>query len=83
MLRRLSIVRVVGIDPGTKIFDFCGLENGKMFLDVAVPSAEIGEDPMMLIADGLAGGRYGDLVETLRIREARGIDGLRRTHEVL
>ncbi|MFQ5710696.1 MAG: DUF1464 family protein [Candidatus Geothermarchaeales archaeon] len=36
-----------------------------------------------LIADGLAGGRYGDLVETLRIREARGIDGLRRTHEVL
>ncbi len=35
------MVRVIGIDPGTKSFDFCGLEDDKIILDVSLPTHDI------------------------------------------
>ncbi|MCP8319398.1 MAG: DUF1464 family protein [archaeon] len=43
------MVRVIGIDPGTKSFDFCGLDNGKLFMDIAIPSEDILKDPNVII----------------------------------
>ncbi len=40
--------RVVGIDPGTVSFDLCGLEDGRLFLDVTIPSSEISANPHLL-----------------------------------
>src|SRR5207249_9855585 len=34
------MLRVIGIDPGTFTIDACGLEDGRMFLDRSVPTAE-------------------------------------------
>ncbi|MEM1525350.1 MAG: DUF1464 family protein [Nitrososphaerales archaeon] len=42
-------MRVVGIDPGTKSFDFCGLDNGELFIDTTIPSIEIAKDPKIVI----------------------------------
>lgn len=39
------MARVIGIDPGTKSFDFCGLEGEKVILDRSVSTQEIIEDP--------------------------------------
>ncbi len=33
-------MRVLGIDPGTVTIDICGLENGRLFLDLSLPTAE-------------------------------------------
>lgn len=43
------MVRVVGIDPGTRSFDFCGLDDGKVFLDTTVMSEELARDPKVVI----------------------------------
>lgn len=43
------MARVIGIDPGTVSFDLCGLENGHVFLDTTIPSAEIGTNPQILV----------------------------------
>ncbi|MCL4436219.1 MAG: DUF1464 family protein [Thaumarchaeota archaeon] len=43
------MVRVVGIDPGTKSFDFCGLDDGKVFLEKTIPSTEIADNPHVVI----------------------------------
>ncbi|MGQ9468356.1 MAG: DUF1464 family protein [Nitrososphaerales archaeon] len=43
------MVRVIGIDPGTKSFDFCGLDDGKLFMDIAIPSRDIIKDPKLVI----------------------------------
>lgn len=37
------MARVIGIDPGTVSFDLCGLEDGRPFLALSVPSATAGE----------------------------------------
>ncbi|HEY9206480.1 MAG TPA: DUF1464 family protein [Candidatus Methanoperedens sp.] len=42
------MVRVIGIDPGTKSFDFCGLEDGKVILDTSVSTLDINKDPEVL-----------------------------------
>jgi predicted butyrate kinase (DUF1464 family) len=42
------MARVIGIDPGTVSFDLCGLEDGRPFLALSVPSATAGE-PQALI----------------------------------
>jgi predicted butyrate kinase (DUF1464 family) len=34
-------MRVIGIDPGTLSFDICGLEDGIVFLDQSVASADL------------------------------------------
>lgn len=40
--------RVVGIDPGTVSIDLCGLEDGAVWLDQTVPTAEMLRDPSLL-----------------------------------
>lgn len=39
------MVKVIGIDPGTLSVDLCGLEDGRVWLDQAVPTAEALADP--------------------------------------
>ncbi|MCZ7380869.1 MAG: DUF1464 family protein [Candidatus Methanoperedens sp.] len=42
------MVRVIGIDPGTKSFDFCGLEDETVILDTSVPTGDIIKEPGLL-----------------------------------
>jgi len=55
------MLRVIGIDPGTVSFDLCGLEDGQVFLDTTIPSAEIGANPQVLV-DVLKAAQPLDLV---------------------
>lgn len=41
--------RVVGIDPGTISIDLCGLEDGRVFLQTSLPTADALADPSILI----------------------------------
>lgn len=43
------MVKVIGIDPGTKSFDLCGLNNGKVFLEKSIPSNEVSDNPRIII----------------------------------
>jgi predicted butyrate kinase (DUF1464 family) len=42
--------RVIGIDPGTVSIDVCGIENGRLFLDETLPTADALADPSPLLA---------------------------------
>jgi predicted butyrate kinase (DUF1464 family) len=42
--------RVIGIDPGTISIDLCGLEDGRVFLERSLPTAEALADPSILVA---------------------------------
>ncbi|KUO40153.1 MAG: hypothetical protein AVW05_03870 [Hadesarchaea archaeon DG-33] len=42
-------VRVLGIDPGTKSFDLCGLENGEVYFEEILDTSEIAKNPKLLI----------------------------------
>lgn len=42
--------RVIGIDPGTVSVDLCGLEDGRLFLDRTVPTAQALADPDGFVA---------------------------------
>lgn len=39
------MVVVIGIDPGSKSWDFFGINNGNMILDTSIPSKDVVEDP--------------------------------------
>jgi len=39
------LYRVIGIDPGSKSWDFFGLENKEIILDTSIPSSELIEEP--------------------------------------
>src|SRR5256886_11971691 len=41
--------RVVGIDPGTVSIDLCGLDDGRLFLDRSIPTAEALADPARFV----------------------------------
>lgn len=41
--------RAVGIDPGTKSFDICGIEGERLFLDISIPTAEVAASPRVLV----------------------------------
>jgi predicted butyrate kinase (DUF1464 family) len=41
--------RVIGIDPGTLSVDVCGLDDGRVFLDWAMPTPEALGDPSLLV----------------------------------
>ena len=38
-------MKTLGIDPGTVTIDVCGLDDGGVFLDRAVPTEEVGREP--------------------------------------
>src|SRR3989304_674881 len=42
------MARVIGIDPGTKSFDFCGLDDDKIILDRSVYTKDIVKDPDLI-----------------------------------
>lgn len=42
--------RVVGIDPGTVSVDLCGLDDGRVFLDDSLPTADALADPAAFVA---------------------------------
>lgn len=42
------MVRVVGVDPGTKSFDFCGLEDLNIFYEKSIPSETVAKRPDVL-----------------------------------
>ncbi|HEX5435613.1 MAG TPA: DUF1464 family protein [Gemmatimonadaceae bacterium] len=42
--------RVIGIDPGTVSIDLCGLDDGHVFLDRTLPTAEALADPAAFVA---------------------------------
>ena len=44
------MVRVIGMDPGTKSFDICGLEDGEAFLDITIPSSELASSPQSIVS---------------------------------
>src|SRR5688500_12123542 len=41
--------RVIGIDPGTVSIDICGLDNGRLFLDQSLPTADALGDPAAFV----------------------------------
>ena len=41
--------RVLGIDPGTISIDLCGLDDGRLFLDESLPTAEALRDPVAFV----------------------------------
>lgn len=43
------MVRVIGIDPGTRSFDFCGLEDGEIFLQTSITSVEVANNPQSIL----------------------------------
>jgi predicted butyrate kinase (DUF1464 family) len=42
--------RVIGIDPGTISIDLCGLEDGRVFADRSLPTADALADPGVLVS---------------------------------
>jgi predicted butyrate kinase (DUF1464 family) len=53
--------RVIGIDPGTLSISLCGIEDGRLFLDRSIPTAEALASPS-LIVDELARAGAVDLI---------------------
>jgi len=49
MKLRSNSARVIGIDPGTVSVDVCGLEDGSVFLDRSLPTADALATPAVLI----------------------------------
>lgn len=43
------MVKVIGIDPGTKSFDFCGLDDDKVILDKSILSDDVANHPEMFV----------------------------------
>jgi len=44
------VPRVIGIDPGTVSIDVCGIEDGRVFLETSLPTADALRDPAILVA---------------------------------
>ncbi len=42
-------MKVLGIDPGTKSFDLCGLENGEVYFEEILDTSEVAKKPELLI----------------------------------
>lgn len=45
----MCLPKVIGIDPGTKSFDLCGLNNGEYFFEEAIPTSEVIENPNVIL----------------------------------
>ncbi len=49
MQRPAVTVRAIGIDPGTVSIDLCGVEDGRLFLDQTIPTADAVADPLAFV----------------------------------
>ena len=47
--RRTDTTRVIGIDPGTVTVDICGLDDGAVFLDRSLPTADALANPSVIV----------------------------------
>jgi len=43
------LTRVAGVDPGTVSFDVCVLDAGEVVLERSIPTADVGNDPALLV----------------------------------
>jgi len=43
------MVRALGIDPGTRSFDVCGLEDGKVYFEAVIDTVELAEKPELML----------------------------------
>src|SRR2546423_8753797 len=73
--------RVIGIDPGTVSIDPCGLDDGRLFLDRSIPTAEALADPERFVGLleeagplDLVTGRSGYGLPLTRARDATDAD---------
>lgn len=48
--------RVIGIDPGTRTIDICGLDDGRLFLDQSLPTRDALGDPVRFVEQLKAAG---------------------------
>jgi predicted butyrate kinase (DUF1464 family) len=55
------MIRVLGIDPGTRSFDICGLEDGKVYYEAIIDTPEVAVNPDALI-NGVEAGMPVDLI---------------------
>src|SRR5262245_33992084 len=53
--------KVIGIDPGTVSIDLCGLDDGRLFLDRSIPTADALASPSVIV-DVLHGAGPVDLI---------------------
>jgi len=44
-----AMPRVIGVDPGSLSFDLCGLDGGRVFLDVSIPAEDAARSPALLV----------------------------------
>ncbi|MBI4721875.1 MAG: DUF1464 family protein [Candidatus Stahlbacteria bacterium] len=47
----VNSVRVIGVDPGTKTLDICGLKDGEVELDISYPSEVVASSPETIVAE--------------------------------
>ncbi len=43
------MVRAIGIDPGTRSFDVCGLESGQVYFEAVIDTVELAEKPELML----------------------------------
>ena len=43
------MVRALGIDPGTKSMDLCGVEDGKVYYEKSILTQDVAKDPLLII----------------------------------
>ncbi|MEM3046114.1 MAG: DUF1464 family protein [Candidatus Bathyarchaeia archaeon] len=43
------MVRAIGIDPGTRSFDVCGLENGRVYFEAVIDTPQLAEKPELML----------------------------------
>ena len=43
------MTRVIGVDPGTKSFDFCGMQDDKVIMHESIPSEDIANNPFRFV----------------------------------
>ena len=44
------MVRAIGVDPGTKSFDICGIENGRVYYECSIDTIDVMENPQLLLS---------------------------------
>ena len=73
-------MRVIGVDPGTKSFDVCGLDDGRVGLDLSYPAETVAVRPEEIVSEiekfspDLVVGPSGMGIPTKRVSEMTAAD---------